>query len=199
MSLRVLELLSEFDAKDDREGKFASFRTHVPWVAPEAYLNIVFGPAPREILTSAVRRLKIPRVFVDFLAWQNGAILFSGALHIYGVHGANQYLDRSDVFARLPFNIDDENASCGFCDPDRLLAVGGYGFDGSLVCIDRRDLGVGLFKKNDTLLRPAPTVVWEGLDHWLRSEINRLSILFDRQGHLLASDVETLPLSRKRN
>lgn len=197
MSLKVLELLAAFDNVNNREGTFAFFQTHVPWVAPEAYLNIVFKPASDEVLAGVIRRLRIPHVFVDFLAHQNGAILFSGALSVYGVHAPNQCLDRLDVFGRLPFNIEDENTRCDVGDSHRLLAVGSYGFDGSRVCIDRRDLSVSVFEKQNADAWPTLSTRWESLEDWVRSEITRISALFDPQGHLLVPERETLPRSRR--
>lgn len=178
---------------NDRESEAAFFRTHVAWVAPEAYLNIVFKPAGRDALTDATRRLEIPTVFAEFLAKQNGAILLSGALSIYGIHRPGQPLNRSDTFSRLPFNIDLENSNCPPSDPDRLLAIGGYGFDGSRVCMDRKDLHIELSQRGETGLTPKPYRTWKNLDQWIRDEVARLCVLFDDCGKLLVSESETLP------
>jgi len=46
MSIDLLNLISDFLPLDDRENSIASLRTLVPWVAPEAFLNIIYKPAP---------------------------------------------------------------------------------------------------------------------------------------------------------
>jgi hypothetical protein len=139
MTTNLLDLVSKFRDVNNRESEGAFFRTPAPWVGPEAYLNIIFKPAPRDVLADAGSRLNIPFALTEFLAKQNGAILFSGVLSIYGTHWPGQLLNRSDTFSRLPFNIEFENSNCSPDDPARLLTIGGYGSDGSRVCIDRQD------------------------------------------------------------
>ena len=85
MSVDLLSLISEFRPFDDRENANAYFKTSVPWVAPEAYLNIVYKPAPEKLLSEVAERLSVPSVVVDFLRRQNGALLFSSSLNMYGV------------------------------------------------------------------------------------------------------------------
>jgi hypothetical protein len=131
-------------------------------------------------------------VFAEFLRVQNGAILFSGSLSIYGVLEPGQRISREPML-RPPFNIEDENASWPPHEPDRLLAIGGYGFDGSSICIDRRDFGIALFQRGEALLRREPTLSWDSLDQWLRSEISRLSNLFDTSGRMLVEESQTVP------
>src|SRR5579884_2722707 len=72
-------------AKKFRPYKAAFFQTNVPWVAPEAYLNIIFRPASRDVLPEIGAKVKIPEPFLELLARNNGAILLSGALSLYGV------------------------------------------------------------------------------------------------------------------
>src|SRR5438105_465333 len=103
----VLDLVSSFRNCDDREGDFAHFRTRVPWVAPAAYLNIVFKPAPLNVLESVALALVAPPDVIEFLKMQNGAILFSGALNVFGVVSPGQLLNRKDNFGLPPFDIKD--------------------------------------------------------------------------------------------
>src|SRR5690349_18753318 len=126
MSIELLSLLTIFDNVNDRESKTALFRTHVPWVAELAYLHIIFKPLHDSVLQEAQARLELPKPLTDFLRQQNGAILFSGALSIYGVHPVGQLLNRRDPFGRMPFNIESENYNSPPSNR-HFLAIGGYG------------------------------------------------------------------------
>lgn len=191
--INLLQALSNFPPVNDRDSGTAHYRTHVPWVAPLAYLHIIFKPAPNDVLSAAAQRLKMPSALVDFLEDQNGAILFSGALSISGVHGVGQLLNRTDPFLRQPFDIELENHNYPPHDPDQFLAFGGYGFNGAAVCIDRSDSRVYLFKRGDIGLVAEPSGAWESIEHWITSEIARLSLLFDSTGKRLVDEALTVP------
>jgi hypothetical protein len=193
VAIDILQLLSRFENANGRESETAFFQTHVPWVAPLAYLNIIFKPAPNEVLSDVARRLNMPAPLIEFLGHQNGVILFSGALYVYGVHCPRQLLDRQDPFSRLPFNIELEDYDRLPFDPDRFLRFGGYGFDGSTVCIDRTDCHVYLFKTGTVSLLPNPSAAWHSIEEWLTEEITRLLVLFDEKGKRLVDESLTLP------
>ena len=193
MAVEVLPLLSRFENVNDRESETAFFRTQVPWVGSLAYLNIIFKPVPEEVLQTAAQGLRIPSSVIEFMRKQNGADLFSGALSVYGVHRPGQMLNRGDPFSDLPFNIEDENFNWPPFDRTRLFAVGGYGFNGSRVCIDRRDSSIYLFQRGERQLMPTPSSAWPSLEDWLYSEIARLSMVFDTRGRRLVDESMTLP------
>lgn len=188
MSVDLLSLISNFRRFDDQENANASFRTRVPWVASEAYLNIIYKPAPTKVLSVVAEMWSFPAVVVDFLQHQNGAMLFSGSLNLYGVVEPGRRLNREDRFSLPPFDIERENKSWPF-HPDRLLVVGGYRFDGSRACVDRSDGQVHVFQKGQRI----PTVSWVGFDAWLVGEIERLSLLFDDDGKRTGPESETGP------
>ena len=188
MSIDLLSLVSDFRRFDDQENANASFRTRVPWVAPAAYLNIVFKPAPSKLLFEVAGRWSFPSVVIDFLSRQNGAMLFSGSLALYGVVDPTRLLNRQDPFSLPPFDIERENKSWTF-HPDRLLVVGGYRFDGSRASIDRVDGQIHVFQKGQRI----PAVSWVSFDSWLLSEIGRLQLLFDADGKRACPDSETGP------
>jgi len=196
MTINLLHRLSRFECAFDRESETAFFIAHVPWVAPEAYFHIVFKPAPSVALADLSSRLRLPKSVVDFLGTQNGAHLFSGAFSVYGVHAPGQLLRRSDPFSLPPFNIEGEDRNWPPFDPDRFLALGGYGFDGTRVCIDRHDSSIHLFKRDRRTLSKTPSYSWSSLQDWLDSEIARLSVLFDKNGRILVKESETLPTLR---
>jgi hypothetical protein len=188
MRIDLLSLISNFRPFDDQENANASFRTRVPWVAPEAYLNIIYKPAPAKLLSDVAEKHSFPSVVVDFLERQNGAMLLSGSLNLYGVVEPGRILNREDRFSLPPFNIELENKSWPV-HPDRLLVIGGYKFDGSRACIDRTDGQIHVFQKG----RRIPAVSWASFDSWLVDEITRLRLLFDDDGKRTGPDSETGP------
>lgn len=197
MGIDMLSLLSGFDKAGDHETETAFFLTHVPWVAPFAYLHIVFKPAPSDSLLRVAKRLAMPLSLVEFLRGQNGAVLFSGALGIYGVHRPGQLFKRGDPDFVLPFNIEDENSNWPPVDRARFLKFAGYGFDGSSICIDRNTSNVYLFQRGQQTLNVAPAYSWPNLNVWITGEITRLTALFDRRGKRLVDEAQTLPTLRR--
>jgi len=193
MQIDILSLLSGFDKARDHETGTAFFRTHVPWVAPFAYLHIIFKPAPFDALSRTAKTLEMPLSLTEFLQAQNGAILFSGAVSIYGVHRPGQLFMREDPDFVLPFNIEDENSNWPPVDRARFLSFAGYGFDGSSVCIDRNDSQIYLFQRGKQALSAAPAYSWPNINVWIISEITRLTALFDRRGKRLVDEAQTLP------
>lgn len=193
MTINLLHALSGFKSSTDRDGETAFFMTHVPWIAPEAYFHIIFKPAPSAALTDLSSRLRMPESLVALLRTQNGADLFSGAVGIHGIHGPGQLLNRRHPFARLPFNIESENQDWPPFDRDRFLSFGGYGFDGSRVCIDRNDSTVHVLKRDVQTLSENSSYSWSSVESWLQSEIARLSVLFDKNGRILVKRSETIP------
>jgi hypothetical protein len=192
MSIELLSLLTRFDTVNDRESKTAFFRTHVPWVAEFGYLHIIFKPLQASALHQAAARLDLPSPVFDFLRQQNGAILFSGALSIFGVHPGGQLLNRKDPFGRMPFDIESENYNSPPVN-QHLLAVGGYGYNGANVCIDKRDSKLYLFQRENGRLAKAPYACWDNLEDWIVGEINRLSAIFDVRGKRLVAESQTVP------
>jgi hypothetical protein len=55
----LLQLLSKFENVNDRENNVAYYRPHVPWVAPEAYLNNAYKPADEKTLNSVSAQLQV--------------------------------------------------------------------------------------------------------------------------------------------
>ena len=182
-------LIAKFRGVNNRESDVAFFYTHVPSVAPDAYLNIIFKPAPADVLADVGAKMKIPACVQELLARHNGAMLLSESLSLYGVVRQGQLLNRSDPFSLPPFNIEFENQSWPPPDRDRFLKIGGYGFDGSGVCIDRHNLHIVVFRRGEK----DPYSSWPALDVWLNSEIRRLSELFDPSGKRLVDGPRTLP------
>lgn len=194
--INLLDVLPHCDAADDQESRTAFYRTRVPWLAPMAYLHVVFKPTEAGVLRETCAKLQVPSDFADFLSGQNGAILFSGALSIFGIHSQGQLLNREDVSSRSAFDIETENESWTPTDPKRHFVVGGYGFDGSRVCIDRDSSQIALFDRVNQQLSRTARCCWPSLNDWISSEILRLSTLFNSQGKRLVDERQTVPNMR---
>jgi hypothetical protein len=186
-------LLSKFHSCNDVESETAFFKTHVPWVAPLAYLNIIFKPVAPALLRVTGERLRIPQVLLLFLKSYNGASLFSDDVNIYGVHRPGQLSDPDNVYLALPFDIEAENQSWPSHDPERFFPFGGYSWDGSRVCIDRTDNKVHMFRRGRSGLQSQSEMQWLSFEEWLTTEIARLSFLFDESGKRLVDQSKTVP------
>ena len=190
MTIQILSLLTKFENVDNRETETAFFQTRI---APETYLNVVYKPAQAETLFSVAAKLKFPDKFTELLAQQNGAVLFSGAFSVYGVVPPGTLLNRNDPLSLPPYNIEDENRDWPPDDPERLLVIGGYGFDGSSACIDRTTSQIYLFQRGEQTLVSSPSASWPSPGEWITSEVARLSFLFDRRGKRMVDQSETPP------
>jgi hypothetical protein len=188
MSIDLLKSVSRFRSFHDRETEHAWFRTLVPWIGPEAYLNVVYKAANPSVLKLVADKWRVPEPVADLLGVHNGAMLFSNALNIYGVVEPGTLLNRQDRFQLPPFNMERENESWVVA-PDRLLVIGGYRFDGSRACIDRTNGRIYVFKKRNEI----PVTSWDTVDDWLNSEVFRLGQLFDHDGKRIGPESETGP------
>jgi hypothetical protein len=61
MSIDLLSLIKGFQSSGDRESQMAWFKTLVPWVGPEAYLNIIYKPPEPGLLRRVAEKLAFPR------------------------------------------------------------------------------------------------------------------------------------------
>jgi len=163
---------------------------HVPHVAPEAYLHLVFpGLNDKEVeqLDVEIRR-RLPAWLRDFYRRANGIDMFSGTLSI---HGLRRYLI-DDNGAPQPFslsliNVDERVPGA----PDDCIFFATYGFDGSLLCT--------LGKGNQVYRTGRET--FEILNRWktfssaIIEETERISNLFNNNGELKHPDAPTTPES----
>jgi hypothetical protein len=188
----VLELNKALEAQGwsmERESSVASFYNFAPWIAPQAYLHIVFKPADKEVLKEIGNLLRLPQGWQDILHAQNGAILFSDAISIYGVRSSTALVNRSDVFELPPYSIVDGNRSWPVKPTERFVVIGGYAYDGTRAVLDRHDGSVlALPRKSEKVLGR-----WPNSDSWLSEELTRLSMLFDREGKIQVPREQTLP------
>lgn len=183
----ILELISRFDSVSDRETDDAVFRTHIPWVAPQAYLHIVYKPLPTGALLRAPLDFSLPPPLLQQFGACNGARLFMHSLVQYGVWPAGFLLSDGD-FTTPTISIADANLegdrTCG-------IAVGLYGQDGARVYVDP------ITGANPSCwMDGRKTYSWRSLDDWLVSECERMSASFDSSGNLKPE--HSLPKSPRR-
>ncbi len=191
MNLELMELLNKFRAVDDVETPHAFYKTRLPSIAPEAYLNVIFKPASPEVRQEFARTLGFPPRLVSFYSQWNGAHLFMNGVHIYGCVRHGQLLTRTASFSLPPFNIEPVNRGLARkVEAQDLVCFGSYGFDTSLVCVDRRSLEVICFKGKDLNVKRQ---TWPGLEQWIVSELQRLAMYFDDLGNCLVDRSQLLP------
>ena len=174
----------------ERESSTAFFYNFAPWIAPEAYLHIVFRGASKDALDEVGRReMRLPEGWLDTLSNQNGASFFSGAIDIFGLHSPGALLDRTNIYERLPFNIESESRSWPVRPVERYVRIGGYGYDGTGAVLDRESGEVfAIPRKSETVLQK-----WPDADTWINLELTRLITLFDSEGRIQVTGEETVP------
>jgi|ERR1700733_952155 hypothetical protein len=179
-----------FDSKSELlESKTAYFYKNVPRVAPEGYLHIVYKPIAPALASPVYDLVAMPEVWRDFLAIQNGAHLFSGAISLHGIHPQGQLLNRrGGLDSRLPFNLVSAGRGGSWLNKELNLVIGFYGFDGSVPCLNREDGSISVYREKDGLVAS-----WDTASLWLMDEIARLSVLFDSDGNCLVDRAETVP------
>jgi len=138
-----------------------------------------------------IAQLDIPEGFGHFLSEYNGLRLFVGNLGVCGITDPNTLFRRQDPFALPTFSLQDMNCEMEWAlKGTELLFVGDYGFDGSVVCLDRVDHRVHCFRGRDLTVKRA---TWQSFEDWLVNEITRLNKLYSSAGVLLADPSDTLP------
>lgn len=153
---------------------------HVPHVAPEAWLHILFPPLPPPGIEQVETEIGRPLgpTFSSMLAMHNGLSLFSDSLYIYGHRST---MSRTGDGERLPGGVRTPNTleRPKDADPSHLF-VGGYGSDASRLYIDVRDSRVYRCSRRSA----APLNRWDDFFSMLSSEARRLATLFDAQGRM---------------
>lgn len=160
-------------------------------VGPAAFLHVIYKPAAQEIVRVVFGQIHAPPSLRRLYALCNGASLFSGAIRIFGCVAAGTLLDRSDPLSLPPLDIVKSNRQ--FVDPETFqtqVCIGAYGFDRSLVCVDRQIEVVTCYEGEDI---KTTRKKWPTIENWITSEIDRLSTLFSPEGERLVAENFCLP------
>lgn len=161
----------------------------IPNIGPDAWLHALFsglkGPEIRELEKSLGAPL--PGELRQFYCRFNGLSLFNDALSVFGLR---KKLGRTDDAAWQPYSMLTPNGPERPLDaPTGALFIGGYGWDGSLVCVVSPDNRV--FRCLKTSAKPLNQ--WANLGGFLSHEAVRLAALFDGKGHKHRSSSPTIP------
>ncbi|HET6229655.1 MAG TPA: SMI1/KNR4 family protein [Longimicrobiaceae bacterium] len=164
---------------------------HVPHVAPEAWLHVVFPALSEPELVSLKTSLggPLPEDYRNFLRQMNGIRLFSGALTIDGLRKS---YERTGEAVWQPFDVVDLNTlerPQGAKPTD--FFIGGYDWDGSVLCVDT---GSGETWRRDRDGFPSLNR-WPSLFHMLADETERLAGHFDAEGKEINPSIPTTPPS----
>jgi hypothetical protein len=187
--INLLKVLSLGSKTELLESKTGYFYKNVPSVAPEAYFHVIFKPIAPTLVAAIYDLVAMPKIWKNFLSIQNGANLFSGAICLYGIHPQGQLLNRTGgLDSRLPFNLVSEGRRVSWLGKELNLVIGSYGFDRSVVCLNREDGSISVYRGKDELLAS-----WDAASSWLMDETARLSVLFDSDGNRLVDEAETKP------
>jgi hypothetical protein len=188
--LSLTESLKRFSPAN-LETPNASFLTNLPWIGPAAYLNVIYKPASPTIVNSVAEELHFPPSLVQFYRLYNGACLFLDGLRIYGCLEPNLVIDRTSPLTLPPFDIRAVNREFrgqrGFVG---LICIGSYGYDRSMVCMDREKQTIVCFKGTN-LLETRKT--WQSLEEWMRDELERLVWMFTPDGKRLVEEHLMVP------
>jgi hypothetical protein len=161
----------------------------LPHVGGHAYLHVIFPPRPDEEISDLLvaSGLDVPQSVLSFLREINGAILFQGALSLYGLRGE---ISR-DPELRKPFDLIEANT---LMRPKGASAgdffIGGYNEDASRVYL-KAD-GTKVYRRDRKSV--GDLAQWPSLENFILNEISRLSLLFDSDG-MRNGDASTLPPS----
>jgi hypothetical protein len=153
---------------------------HLPQVAPQAWLHIVFPPLPTDLFRQLERDIgrAIPPSYAAFLQEANGLSLFGRALSFFGRQGP---LRREDPDWRAPFSLVTPNT---LERPEGVsesaFHIGGYGKDGSGLWMNFEAPQVILCRRNSA----EPIHTWASFGLLLTSECARLSTYYGPAGRL---------------
>jgi len=157
----------------------ATLICHVPHVAPQAWLHTIYAGLTdknMDVLQENIGGI-LPKDYVDLLKCTNGINIFSDSLSIWGMCTSNA---RRGDEAIQPYDLVSLNEEKIGRIPDTWLAFGSYSWDGSTMIYDFSKSKCKVFRcecDSITILQE-----WPDLWTWLDSEIERLSLLFDKNG-----------------
>ncbi|MBP1167977.1 hypothetical protein JOE44_004861 [Chryseobacterium sp. PvR013] len=164
---------------------------HIPFKAPEAWLNEMFPVLDNSEIDSLEDQLdtSIPEEYKTFLQkFSNGLILLAATLSLDGFR--RQLTRDPKANSRQPFSIITPNV---YERPDNskesYFFIGGYQWDGSLLYIDKDTNIVHCGSPHDATSK----VQWNSFEEMLLSELKRLYTFFDDEGREIDEDVSTLP------
>lgn len=189
MEKKALDVLMEAESYGLRKQKDGTVLLgHIPHVAPEAFLHVLFAPTTEKEITSLEKQLKanIPSKYQAFLLKEyNGLIVFGQSLYL---NGYRKNYDRTSKNI-YPFDLLTVNKFERPSDAEETdFFIGGYDWDGSLLYM--KGEGSKIFRCSRENVEPLNS--WTDLDSMLSKEIRRLSGFF-KDGKKKKEDQPTTP------
>ena len=162
-----------------------------PHVAQKAFNHGIFKPLESNDIDflETENKTSLPKDYIDFLTQKsNGLNYFVGCLSFDGLR---KQIGRDEEAAAQPFSLSDINVweKPKNAKPEYFF-IGGYGYDGSKLYIDKNTNKVHYCARRDaTSLKE-----WDNFEEMIISETERIFKLFDDKGVRLVTSKETLPI-----
>lgn len=160
-------------------------------IAPEAYSHELFKVLNEKdisVLESEIESI-IPEEYKYFLLNKTNGLRFF--ITNFSLYGLRKQLGRDLEAAAQPFDLQTPNTiEKPKNAKEEHFFIGGYGYDGSKLYIDKMTGKVHFCKRRDaTSLHE-----WDSFEKMIIQETNRIFKLFDNKGVRLVSGKETLPI-----
>lgn len=161
-------------------------------VAPEAWLNSMYGPLTVSEIESIETSLstEIPISYRNFLMnCSNGLNLMGTTMCLFGFRSL---IGRDMIASRQPFDLITLNKYKSErprnATPE-MFFIGGYDWDGSQVYITGDGKIHFCHPEDSKSLKE-----WDSLDGFIKSEIDRINFLFDEKGMEYNESIPTIPV-----
>ena len=178
------------DGRNQRMPNGTLLIQHIPSIAPKAFVHSIFPPLSVDAVGNLNEILgsRLSNDYRELLMLMNGAILFSGALSLFGIKLRNTTGIEGAV--QQPYDIVAANNHKIFWlkFPDCCI-IGGYNWDSSRVVASSSK--VEIVRCDNTEYRIQNR--WTNLAAFLRSEYTRLSEHFDPLGVQIDDSRPTVP------
>jgi len=176
--------------RDQVETRNATRLTRLSW-GESAYLHTIIKPVEFSIVTEVAQELDFPPSLVVHFRRCNGAQLFVASvtcrgMSLFGCRERDKPFDRSSSEPSA-IDIRQKKGVVSGC-----VVFGSYGYDGSMLMLDRQDETVRCSYGRDAARTRRQ---WPSLDEFLESEVQRMSQLFAPDGTCLVPCAELVPPS----
>jgi hypothetical protein len=179
---KILEIIKKAEKLGARElADGTNLIGHVPLVAPEAFLHIIFRKLNDLEIAKMEKSLqrKLPSELKEFYREMNGLEVFSRSLTIYG---SRENYARTGDLVWQPFSILERNVFMRVIDaPDDAIFFGSYCQGRCLLFTSYLGGKVYGCSRDDA----KPLNEWRDFPTMLLDEVKKISSQFDDQGNMI--------------
>ncbi len=191
---RLVDLLYRFKHLGIEKTKSGAILIgRAPHIAPEAWLNSIYPCLNDDDIQNLEKELKIeiPADYKYFLKnISNGLTIL---VRVFTLDGLRSNYDRSIDASRQPFALDITNIHERPRNAHKNhFFIGGYSWDGSNLYIDTVTNKVHFCDRWDV----TSLYEWNSFEDMLVSEIERIYMLYDKNGVKINEDMWTTPIER---